>query len=201
MRRRARTAPGLVQLCERSFRGRWQRTVVTRKMGQAGRRGCVPPARMVAISGWGSLDQWGACATYRQTGEFETLAGLDVERHPGQLELELRTEARTCAVCGVSLNGRRPDAVYCSDGCRSAARDRDRAARRFSPERRPCPICGTPMAGRRFGAIYCSPTCRVRAWRTARSRLGEGNDTGAPREGVQERTDRTPHAAKPGHEA
>jgi hypothetical protein len=31
------------------------------------------------------------------------------------------TAARTCAVCGASLDGRRSHAVYCSSSCRGAA--------------------------------------------------------------------------------
>jgi hypothetical protein len=94
---------------------------------------------------------------------------------------------RTCVVCGFSLEGRRPQAIYCSDGCRSANRDRDRAARRFSPTRPPCAVCGASMIGRREGAIYCSPSCRAKAWTVARGGNGEGDDTDAVAERVQKR--------------
>jgi hypothetical protein len=94
---------------------------------------------------------------------------------------------RTCVVCGASLEGRRPQAIYCSDGCRSASRDRARAGRRFSPARPPCPVCGASMVGRRYGAIYCSASCRFRAWSTAHSNAGEGDDTGPGGRRVQKR--------------
>jgi predicted nucleic acid-binding Zn ribbon protein len=109
-----------------------------------------------------ALDRGPFLATSRRRRQSRD---VDVEQHPGQLKLELRASPRVCPVCAAYLDERRPDAVYCSDTCRSAARDRQRAARRFDPERPPCPMCGTSMAGRRYGAVYCSPTCRVRAWR------------------------------------
>jgi hypothetical protein len=91
-------------------------------------------------------------------------------------------------VCGASLAGRRPQAVFCSSECRSAARDRDRAARRFAPGRPPCPVCGQSMAGRREGAVYCSPVCRVRAWSARQNAPSTGVTTGAPTGSVQRRS-------------
>jgi hypothetical protein len=87
-------------------------------------------------------------------------------------------------VCGASLDGLRRHAVYCSDGCRSAGRDPERATRRFDPERQPCPVCGLDMAGRREGAIYCSPVCRVRAWSAAEAQPSEALTPGAPIKGA-----------------
>jgi predicted nucleic acid-binding Zn ribbon protein len=132
-----------------------------------------------------ALDRGPFLATSRRRRQSRD---VDVEQHPGQLKLELRASPRVCPVCAAYLDERRPDAVYCSDTCRSAARDRQRAARRFDPERPPCPMCGTSMAGRRYGAVYCSPTCRVRAWRVAQAQSREGDRTRLPVRGVQKRT-------------
>ncbi len=96
-------------------------------------------------------------------------------------------------MCGASLEGRRRHAIYCSDGCRSAGRDRARAARKFDPDRPPCPVCGQSMAGRREGAIYCSPVCRARAWSDAHSGPGEGDDIKAPRGRMQKRNQPAVH--------
>jgi hypothetical protein len=94
---------------------------------------------------------------------------------------------RTCATCGVSLEGRRPQAVYCSAGCRSAGRDEERAARRLDADRPPCPVCGESMVGRRDGAVYCSPSCRASGWAAAHGERGEGNRTNRPGRRVQKR--------------
>jgi hypothetical protein len=80
---------------------------------------------------------------------------------------------RACVVCGSSLEGRRPQAIYCSDGCRSADRDRERAARRFGPDRPPCPICGASMVGRRDGAITACRSLRAACSPSSSSEVDE----------------------------
>jgi uncharacterized Zn finger protein (UPF0148 family) len=126
------------------------------------------------------------------------MAPVDREDAPGigQLRLGVRrgsdpdADERRCALCGGSLEGRRPDAVYCSAACRSAARNANRAGRRFAPDRPSCPVCGEPMSGRREGAIYCSSACRVRAW-TARQRRPKKDHSKVAERVVQKRMEAT----------
>jgi ribosomal protein L37AE/L43A len=98
---------------------------------------------------------------------------------------------KACAVCGASLEGRRPQAIYCCDGCRSAGRDDERAARRLDPDRPPCPVCGESMVGRRDGAVYCSPSCRATAWAAAHADGTEGDHTRGADRRVQKRKQST----------
>lgn len=85
---------------------------------------------------------------------------------------------RRCPVCGISIEGRRRQALYCSGACRAhASRVRDAIGAKFDPERA-CTECGEPLAGRRSDALYCGTTCRVtahkrRAAESAQSRSHE----------------------------
>jgi predicted nucleic acid-binding Zn ribbon protein len=117
----------------------------------------------------------------------------ELEADADQLQLDLwgaGTTTRACSVCGVALDDRRPDAIYCSATCRSAARDLERAERRFDSDRAPCPVCGEPMAGRRLDAVYCSAVCRARAWAERHQRPVKGNGSGRSGEAVQKRSPR-----------
>lgn len=72
---------------------------------------------------------------------------------------------RSCLTCGASLAGRRPQAKFCSDRCRSVAHRAERIAAHLLSETRTCPECGTPIPGLRLDATYCGTSCRVRAWK------------------------------------
>lgn len=75
------------------------------------------------------------------------------------------SDLRWCPVCGADMEGRRPQARYCSDRCRSVAQRAARIDAHTLSETRTCPECGTPIPGLRLDATYCSTTCRVRAWK------------------------------------
>lgn len=75
----------------------------------------------------------------------------------------IRSVDRPCQVCGGSLAGKRPNAMYCSDKCKYDAQDADRRA---DVERRRkdriCEFCGGPIAeSRSTKARTCSDECSV----------------------------------------
>lgn len=71
---------------------------------------------------------------------------------------DLDTGGRKCERCWADMEGRRPQARYCSDRCRVAAsRSRDKPIRN-------CTECDEPIdMFRRADTLYCSDACRQRA--------------------------------------
>ena len=69
---------------------------------------------------------------------------------------------RRCIVCGTSIEGKRPHAIYCSMSCGQRARAKARAARMIAKmrlERPRCMICSKPIRYGEFGVRYTSATC------------------------------------------
>ena len=71
--------------------------------------------------------------------------------------------SRPCASCGNHVEGRRSDAIYCTESCQRRTCARRRNLRPRASER--CLRCGVPMLGRMASADYCSKACGVAGWR------------------------------------
>ena len=76
-----------------------------------------------------------------------------------------RFQARRCAVCGKSLEGRDRRAKVCSHAC-AVAKSRGQRRGGLCPERA-CFHCGERFIPRRTDAIYCGGCRRTEPWRTA----------------------------------
>ncbi len=64
---------------------------------------------------------------------------------------------RTCAGCGVSLDHRRGDAMYCSKSCRAKLLKPKKPSRTLK-----CALCETVFEARVSHARFCTPRCRER---------------------------------------
>lgn len=73
--------------------------------------------------------------------------------------------AETCGQCGASLEGRRPQARFCSDVCGQASRNARIAESVLAGKLasgRACAGCTAPIpAVRRGNALYCSDACKI----------------------------------------
>jgi len=78
------------------------------------------------------------------------------------------TTARSCAVCGRSIDHMRGDAHTCGARCRREA-SRRRHGILIERAATSCAHCGSEITGRRRDAVYCGPRCKRLA---ARERLG-----------------------------
>jgi len=84
---------------------------------------------------------------------------------------------RTCS-CGASLDGKRPDAKWCSSACANRAWRRRTDAERSV--RTVCDGCGGSIEGKRWQARYCSKNCASLHWYYRTKRGAERPDRECP---------------------
>jgi predicted nucleic acid-binding Zn ribbon protein len=65
-----------------------------------------------------------------------------------------------CRLCGRIFTASRPQALYCSAKCKSAALLRKRRETGRRRRHRRCPRCGKVFVARRSDGVYCSNACR-----------------------------------------
>jgi len=71
-----------------------------------------------------------------------------------------RRHQLTCAVCGRVFASARPQALYCSSGCKQAVLLQRRHEAGWRNRHRRCPRCGSVFVARRSDGVFCSGACR-----------------------------------------
>lgn len=79
--------------------------------------------------------------------------------------MRIKTYQHRCKFCEKEFYAKRPEALYCSTGCKTKAFMNRRQLKNEQSRKKSCPSCGTIFQAKRKDAKYCSPAHRQRMHR------------------------------------